>query len=203
MVKITHAIVKIITGLSDEGPDGGSEETIKSVHFPLYYTNEEIRRFLTEKQCTGCYFVDGYDPESGSVIPVVGFSPYHKTVSVGEIVDAVDAVRDHCCSQLFMIYLKVESTLSYYCGEYKYTFYGRCKDEETFIQCKRLLEKHQEPWGDFTYPGNLKMAGVEMDDEEELRIHEHHTKRYGGLSFVSNYVTIISENEYINPDRES
>jgi hypothetical protein len=90
MVKITHAIVKLIT-------DGESEtETIRSVHFPLSCTNEEIRRILTEIRCTGCYFVYGYDPESGSAIPVVGFYPYHSKVSVGKIVNAIDSVRNLC-----------------------------------------------------------------------------------------------------------
>lgn len=84
MVKITHARVKIITDSSDG----------EYVCIPLSYTDEEVHRFLTEKRCTGCYFVYGYDPESESAIPVVGFFPYHETISVAKIVNAVDAVRN-------------------------------------------------------------------------------------------------------------
>jgi hypothetical protein len=96
-----------------------------------------------------------------------------------------------------MIYLKVESTLWYCYGQQTYIFYGRCEDEETFIRCKHLLEKHKEPWGDFVYPGNFKTVGVEMDG-----IDDNHTEKHGGLLFVSNYVTAISEDEYMTRSDE-
>lgn len=96
MFKITHAIIKIVT---KEPREPGEPEKTESVWFPLDSTEEEIGKLLTEKGYCGCYFVDGYDPESGKVAHGVGFSPYHMGVSFREIKEAVDVIKEHFAQQ--------------------------------------------------------------------------------------------------------